>query len=194
MLRVFFFIRLFLVACTPTRRSNARKQTASLSFHCRPANVKLQHGSICFSLMFSRSWMNLHSSTGNASQAEAWLPATRILTLFWEDSSFFCAIFQRRLRVYHENEPQERRSDPAADVTAPPSQRGRIQCKTAPTWRRNPKRPQGLDGKRRTVNFMNWRKCCLYRRPSPPSWIKPPSYDWPPVTWRWGSFSLRVSN
>ncbi len=45
----------------------------------------------------------------------------------------------------------------------------------APKWRRNPKRPQGLDGKRRTVNFMNWPKCCLYRRPSPPSWTKPPS-------------------
>lgn len=44
----------------------------------------------------------------------------------------------------------------------------------APTWRRNPKRPQGLDGKRRTVNSMNWPKCCLYHRPSPPSWTKPP--------------------
>lgn len=193
MLRGFFNLLFicYLVACTPTRSPDALKQ---LSFHCRPANVKLQHGSICFSLMFSRSWMDLRSSTVNASRAESWLTATRILTLFWDDSSFFCQIFQRRLRVYHENEPQERRSDPAADVTAQPSQRGRIQCKTAPTWRRNPKRPQGLDGKRRTVNFMNWRKCCLSRRPSPPSWIKPPSYGWPLVTWRWGSCSLRVSN
>lgn len=45
---------------TPTRSINTLKQTASPSFHCRPSNVKLQHGSICFPPVFSRSWMNLH--------------------------------------------------------------------------------------------------------------------------------------
>lgn len=46
--------------------------------------------------------------------------------------------------------------------------------KPASKWRRNLKRPQGLDGKRRTVSFMNWPKCCLCRRLSPLNWTKPP--------------------
>lgn len=61
-----------------------------------------------------------------------------------------------------------------------------------PKWRRNPKRPQGLDGKRRTVSFTSWLKCCHCRRPSPPSWTKRPSSGWRRATWRWESFSLRV--
>lgn len=141
-------------------------------FTAGPPMSDSQHGSICFPLVFSRSWMNLHSSAVIASRAECWRAATRILTLLGRIGasslkSFSCG--------YAFTMKRSRRSEEATQLLMwkPPSHRGRKQCKTAPTWRRNPKRPQGLDGKRRTVNFMNWRKCCRYRRPSPPNWIKP---------------------
>lgn len=159
---------------SPTRSNNALKQAASPSFHCRHSNVKLQHCSICFPLVFSRSWMNLRCSTVNPSQAKTWQTTVRILPLFWEGIEVLLSNLSAVITHLPWKGVAGAGMPPSCWFESPLSQRGRTQCKTVPTWRRNPKRPQGLDGKRRIVNFMNWRKCCRYRRQSPPSWIKPP--------------------
>lgn len=90
--------------------------------------------------------------------------------------------------ICNEKETKRRGISQSADLKGAPShteEEGYSDYK-APKWRRNPKRPQGLDGKRRTVNFMNWPNCCRCPPPSPPSWTRRPSSAWPPATWRWG--------
>lgn len=93
---------------------------------------------------------------------------------------------------YNEQEAKQRKVKLVIWMTAVGEKEG--YCEKSPRWRRNPKLPQGLDGKRRTVNFMNLPKCCPCRRLSPHSWTKPPSYDWPQATWRWELSSPRVSS
>lgn len=102
---------------SPTRSNNALKQAASPSFHCRHSNVKLQHCSICFPLVFSRSWMNPRCSTVNPSQAKTWLTTVRILPPFWEGIEVLLSNLSAViLRIYHEKESQERGCHPAADL------------------------------------------------------------------------------
>lgn len=174
-------------------------------------NVFVFLSSSSFLSVSRRSWMKSRGS----SIAEVWLQPAEVSLrrstgdiFSYLDSSvcvktpdffpFFILIFNflKLVNICNEKEAGRRGVGPAALIwMSPVSDQERTQrTEPAPTWRRNPKRPQGLDGKRRTVNFTSWPKCCLYRRPSRPSWTKRPSYGWPPATWRWESFSLRVSD
>lgn len=75
----------------------------------------------------------------------------------------------------------------SGDVTMTPGQwvTGKVCEQEKIPWRRNLKMRPGLDGKKKTVNFMNWPNCCRCPPPSPPSWIKPQLSDWQQATWRW---------
>lgn len=59
-------------------------------------------------------------------------------------------------------------------------------------WRKNPRMRRRRGEKKRTESFMSWPNCCLCRRPSPPSWTRPPSSGWPAATSRWGQSSPTV--
>lgn len=63
----------------------------------------------------------------------------------------------------------------------------------ASTWRRSLKTRPGLDGKRRTANFMSWPSFYRFRPPSHRSWIKPPSSGWRRATCGWEPWSPKVT-
>lgn len=57
---------------------------------------------------------------------------------------------------------------------------------TCQKWRRSPRMQRKRDERKKTGSFTSLPSSCLCPRLSPHSWIRPPSSDWPPATWRWG--------
>lgn len=129
---------------------------------------------------FNFNQLNRHCPTGSrlATKDILDLDPTLLFAFFFQRDAF--AVIRPTFFSYWSKDNNEREANRGgnrqrADVNEHRRVRTTACSEKAPRWRRNPKRPQGLDEKRRTVNFTNWPKCCLYRRPSPLSWTKPQS-------------------